>query len=239
MSKWSQIPGVVRAMIVFFASFCIVTLALLWYARTPAFDESEPPPSPKVNHKEPFKWSDAIPHLYQAAALPPKEAVRVLLQNSVHLRTYVAIELISASKPEDPFRNAELGEPILENAITPKVDEMIAKRIRSEGSLTSVDCVLSRQPFPFTVITALKSHTHPYASLVFDLTEGSGVSARSIKAEYGLPLERTTDPLDGESLLMKYRTETKSYTATTVFKLNARSEQGRSVTVSVQRRTRK
>jgi hypothetical protein len=237
MSKWEQIPAVIRLGILFLAMVAVVAVALFWYV--PAWDESEPPPLPKENYQGSFKWSQPIYHLYQAAIRPPTEAVTLLLQTSLHLRSYVAIEILSTATPGDPLREAKLGDPILEKAITLKIDEMILKRIVTKGSMTSVSCVLSRQPFPFTVIHALKSHGVPWASLVFDLPEGSLVSPRTIEAECGALLERKPDPFDSDNFLMTFRTETKSYTATTVLKLKTSTEQAKSVMITVQRRAKK
>lgn len=238
MTKTKRAPfrRAVRALVLVVASFCLVALFLFYYSRPRPFDESEPPPTAGVDYKKSFKWSDSIPHLYRAAALSSHEAVRLLLHNTLHLRTYVAIELQASARPGEPIYDARLGDTILETVITSKIDEVVQERIDSRGTMTSVYYPLPRQPFPFTVITAMKSHNQPYASLIFDLTRRTSLTGRQVETEYGAPQERA---MDAQSfILFTYRTETKSYTAKTKFQIHPDSNKVRRVSISVQRKTR-
>lgn len=218
------------------ASFCVVTLVLYWITKPRPLDDSEPPPPGRVEYKRAFEWSDAIPHLYQAAALPPREGVQLLMQKSSVLRTYLAIGFIISPPPENPFRDAKFGDPDLEKAITTRINEIVRNRLDSSGAITSVDYELSRQPYPYTVITAMKMNTQPYAILIFNLTPRTTLTGKQVEAKHGVPQERGVDR-DGHTLIT-YQTGTKSYTAKTQFQLQQGSDRVRSVSISVERKYR-
>ncbi len=197
--------------------------------------------SPKVDYTKGFDWRDTVPVLYRATDLPPEEAVKLLFQESPDLRTYIAIELQAnctsqstpGTQPQNPICNAKLGDPILEAAITKKIDEIVTTRTDSQGTMTSLDYTLSHQPYPFTWIVAMKSHTNPYASLTLDLPDGNGTTISQIESKYGAPDDTTVDA--DSFTLITYRADTANYKAKCVFRMDPNSGEARRVTITVER----
>jgi len=214
------------------ASFVVVAAVL--FALFPPGDEAKDAPLPPVDYKKRFDWGDTLPYLRRAAALRPEEAVRVLLQNSVHLRTYVAIEFSAGcgSDGSRPFCNAQLGDPVLESEITSRIEEEIKARLRMSGQMTSADVAFPRQPFPLTLLIALKSNSSPYASLVASLPRGNGLTLARVIERYGEPHE---ERISADARILVYKAEADGYSNKMEFTVNANTGETRSVAVSLQR----
>jgi hypothetical protein len=226
-------------------SFVVLALALfVFIKRSPPRGATDPdiatPVLANVNYEKSPEWSDAIPSLYQATKLSAKEGVALMLQSAVHVRTYAAIQLQRAARlvgdEGSAIYNAKLGDPVLEAAITRQIADTVSQRTDSHGSITSVDYPMTQQPYPFTAIMALRSNTEAYASLVFELSQGSGFTAERVKDKYGVSPETMVDP---ESFsLLTYPIVTGDYFAKIVFKVDAGDEEVRTVTVTMQRRVK-
>ncbi|HLX81863.1 MAG TPA: hypothetical protein VKS43_14885 [Burkholderiales bacterium] len=218
------------------ASFIVVTAVLLatFDHKSSANKENNEDPLPVIDYKKRFEWADEIPYLYRASGMPPQDAVRLILQNSAHLRTYMAIQLLRgcSSESSDSICSAKLGEPALEEKISSGIDQEVTARLKSGGEMTSADISLLRQPGPFTRLIALKSHASPYASLVFFLTGGNGYSATRIKEMYGNPSDETSSD---DSYVMTYKSQTTSYSTKTEFQVNVNSGEAKRVMISLQR----
>lgn len=240
MANHSGASHILRVVVLMSVTFCVVALILYWYIRPKPF---EPPATDAeladVNYKKSFEFEDTFPTLDRAAGMSPEDAIRLLLQKTAHLRTYMAIELKAGCRSEslDAICIARLGDPPLEGMITKKIDDVIAARINSKGAITSVDYTLSRQPFPFTVIVALKSNVRPYASLVFYLPDGNSTTLSSIQQRYGAPDEQT---VDNESYpLLSYKKTATNYTAKIEFQMDPNSREAKRVSINLQRQTGK
>jgi hypothetical protein len=226
----------VRVLALIMVTFCLVGLFVWWHSKPRPFEEAEAPAPMVIDYGKSFDWRDAITPLYRAAALPADEAVKLLLQNTVDLRTNVAIALLterrSGESNTEPIYHAKLGDPALEAAITQKIDDLVRQRLQSHGDMTSVDCWL-RQPFPYSAIIALKSHTEPYASLVFEMSEGSALTENGIAMKYGPPQNRAID--EGSFSVTTYQVETKSYVAKAAFQAEPNNSQIRRISISLKR----
>jgi len=222
----------------------VLVAALVWYGKSRTLDETEPPPASVATYNTRPEWRDYIPWLYQAAALPQSEGVRLLLQHDLFSRTYAAIEILRAChgdnanipKPADPVCKANLGDEILESAITKKIDNIIATRTRSDNTLLSVDCSPD-QPFPVDMIVAMRSRGSPYACLSFQLPVGNGTTVDQIERRYGTASDRSIDAQGFDTLT--YRSGTSSYDAKTYFRFDSVTGELRRVMISVDRRYRR
>jgi len=231
-----------RLVIGFLATFCVVALVLYLYIKPRPFCResfSTNSTLTPADYKKSFEWEDVIPHLDRAACLSPKDGVRLLLQNVSLLRASVAIQLQARCNEQsiETICTAGLGQPTLEAAITSKIDENIAARTSSFGTMTSVDYVIPHQPFPFTAITALRSHNSPYAALAFEMPDRSPYSRSRIVNKYGRP---TDEKVDAESYqLLSYKSDSTEYASNMQFQINPYTDATRRVTVSVQKHRRR
>jgi hypothetical protein len=226
-------------------SFIVLALALFVFRkRSPPGSSADTdiatPVLAKVNYEKSPEWSDAIPFLYQATLLSPKEGVSLMLQSAVQVRTYAAIQLQRAAgragEEGSAIYNAKLGDPVLEAAINKQITDTVSQRTDSHGSITSVDYPMTQQPYPFIAIMALRSNTEAYASLVYELSQGGGYTAAQVENKYGVPPETTVDP---ESFrLLTYPTVTDDYFAKIAFRVESGTEEVRRITVTMQRRIR-
>jgi hypothetical protein len=208
-----------------------VLVAVILFVVFPPKDDSKEPALPAPDYQKRFEWADAIPYLRRAAALPPEEAVRLLLQNSVHLRTYVAIELTACAS--GPFCNQRVGDPALETEITRRIDDAIKAKLRTGGSVTSADIAFPRQPYPFTFLAALKPHTSRSATLIASLTRGNGLTLTRVINNYGEPAEERTT---ARGRILVYKAEGADYTSKTEFTVSGNTGETTDVMISVQRR---
>lgn len=222
-------------------TFCVVAAFLFF--RTPRssavheleYDYAAPP----AVYKSAFDWQNSIPHLYRAAGLSSGKAVRLLMQTSVDLRTYLSMQLQSACRqpgdaPQPDICTAKLGDLNLERPITEKIDEILAKRTQGRNGITSADYSLSELPFPWTSITVMKSDTDPYTLLSLETPRDLPYLVSEVENHYGPPDKRMTDH-DGYTL-MTYEKTTDDYAARAEFQVDPLSGKVRQLTITLHRR---
>lgn len=184
-------------------------------------------------HQKTFELDDMIPHLQRAIDMPPKEGVKLLLQRTPHLRTYMAtlLQVARPCPPSDPICTAQLGDLILERAINREIATIVELRISTKGTMTAVDYEFERQPFPFTVVTALRSRTEPYASIVFDLPRRTTYTGSRVLEKYGPAEERRVN----DETWLSYRIENAGYTVVRRFRIDIQSNEVRQQSLSLKR----
>jgi len=226
----------------FLVTFVAIAVWLFW--RNPHRSATESAleldyAAPATAYKSGFDWQSSIPNLYRAAGLSSNDAVRLLMQTSVDLRTYVAIQLQSGChQPNETARpeicTANLGDSDLERLITARIDEILGKRTQTRNSLTSVDYGLTEIPFPWTSIIAMKSNSDPYSVLVLDSPRDIPYAVSDVETHFGSPDNRTTDQ-DGYTV-MTYEKKTDEYDAKAEFHLDLSATSVRQLFISLRRR---
>jgi hypothetical protein len=231
-----------RLLGLFLVTFCAITVWLYW--RNPHRSATESAlelgyTAPSTAYKSGFDWQNSIPNLYRAAGLSSDKAVRLLMQTSIDLRTYVAIQLQSRchqsdEAPQSEICTAKLGDLNLERSITARIDEILGKRTQTRNSLTSADCRLNEIPFPWTSITVMKSDSEPYTVLVLDSPRDIPYLESEVEIHYGSPDNRTTDQ-DGYAV-MTYEKKTDEYDAKAEFHLDLSATSVRQLFITLRRR---
>src|SRR5882724_9468899 len=110
----------IKLILILFGLSCLVFAGIFWYGKSRTLDDSEPPPISAASYNKSMDWRDYVADLYQAAAMPPDEGVKLILQHHLLLRTYIAIglQLACASdntngwKRPNPLCDAKMGDPI-------------------------------------------------------------------------------------------------------------------------------
>jgi len=231
-----------KLLALFLVTFVAIAVWLFWRNPHRSATESALEPdyvAPSTAYKSGFDWQNSIPNLYRAAGLSSNDAVRLLMQTSVDLRTYVAIQLQSGCHQPDETAQPEictahLGDSDLERSITARIDEILEKRTKTRGSLTSVDYGLTEIPFPWTSIIVMKSHSEPYTVLVLDSPRDIPYLESEVENRYGSPNSRTIDQ-DGYTVLT-YEKKTDEYDAKAEFHLDLSATSVRQLFITLRRR---
>ncbi len=186
----------------------------------------------QINSADDFDWRNILPYLYKAAALPPEQGLKEVLENSRVLRTYVASDVQAHCTARRQLCGAGFGDSALQAEITKEIDAIVQEGLYSKHSVTRVDYPLARQPFPFTNIVALKTTKHHDAFLVLDFAD-DGYTAVQVQQKYGAPYD--TNIFQWFSMY-KYRLETSTYVGRAAFTINPVDGEVRRVAISLKRK---
>ncbi len=152
-----------------------------------------------------FDWRSTLPYLDKAADLSEEDGLRELLENLAVFRTYIANDLLSQGV-----------RPVGDTAVTQKIDQLVHEGLFRRRKITRVDYRLSRQPFPFTFLAAVKTSNHHDAYLVLYPVEKSYTAAQ-VQAQYGPP---PSTNIVGTASLYTYKLETATYAARATFTID-------------------
>jgi hypothetical protein len=187
-------------------------------ASSRAADGSHPlgPGTPAAFSADDFDWREMVPYLFDAAALPGEQGIQAVLENSKVLRVYVANEVRTECSPHKNPCAATADSSALDKEVSKRIDEIVQEGMVHRHKLAFVVYQLTRQPFPFSEIAAVKSEKKPetYVTLSF---VGRGYTAADVQAKYGVPYD--TDVVQWYSVF-KYRMESPHYTSKAVFEID-------------------
>jgi hypothetical protein len=182
-------------------------------------DDSNPPPTAILGAElsaDNFDWRDTVPYLFMAATLPGEQGVEAVLENSSVLRTYVKSEVqAECRRNENPCAAKDDGVT-LETEVSKRIDEIVREGFLERHKAAIVDYQLTRRPFPFSEIAAVKSEKHPDAYMILALADRS-YTATQLEAKYGDPYD--TDIYQWYSIF-KYRLDGPGYTSRAVFEID-------------------
>jgi hypothetical protein len=178
-----------------------------------------------------FDWREMVPYLFAAADLPGEQGVKAVLENCKVLRVYVANEVrVQCSSDKNP---CSAKNDSSEEQVSKKIDEIVQEGISHRRQKAIVDYTLTRKPFPFSEIAAVKSESHSEAYFMLTFADRS-YTATDVQAKYGAPYD--TDVVQWYSVF-KYRMESPHFTSKTVFEIDPID--GAVLKVSVSLKTRK
>jgi len=163
-----------------------------------------------------FDWREAVPYLLAATSLPGEQAVTAMLENSRVLRAYVANEVGAECRAHKRPCVAPGDDLMLDGEVNKRIAEIVQEGIFHRNRNAIVDYELSRQPFPFSEIAAVKSEKKPNAYLMFTLA-GRSYTAAQVQDKYGAPYD--TNIFQWYSVF-KYRVKTADYTSDAVFEID-------------------
>jgi hypothetical protein len=177
------------------------------------------PPGPAAQaafSADDFDWRDMVPYLFDAAALPGEQGIQAVLENSKVLRVYVANEVRTECSPHKDPCAATIDSSTLDKDVSKRIDEIVQEGMVHRHKLAIVDYKLTRQPFPFSEIAAVKSEKNPETYLTLSLA-GRNYTAADVQAKYGVPYD--TDVVQWYSVF-KYRLDSPHYTSKAVFEID-------------------
>lgn len=181
--------------------------------------DNNPPPAASVQAEysaDDFDWRDMVPYLFDAAALPGEQGIKAVLENSKVLRVYVANEVRAECRP-DKNPCATKGDGFsLDAEVSKRIDEIVQEGILHRNKNAIVDYRLTRQPFPFSEIVALRSEKKPDAYLILEFADHTYTAAQ-MQAKYGAPYD--TNIFQWYSVFT-YRLDTTRYTSKAVFEVD-------------------
>ena len=180
-----------------------------------------------------FDWREMVPYLFTASSLPGEQGVKAVLENSKVLRVYVGNEIRVQCKPDKNLCPAKNDNPLPENDVSKKIDEIVQEGISQRHQKAIVDYKLARKPFPFSEIAAVKSENHSEAYFMLTFADRS-YTAADVQAKYGAPYD--TDVVQWYSVF-KYRLDSPHYTSKAVFEIDPID--GAVLKVSVSLKTKK
>jgi hypothetical protein len=199
----------------------LLTLSLLFSAfapSSPAADANHPPGpgAPAAFSADEFDWRDMLPYLFDAAALPGEQGIQAMLENSKALRVYVANEVRTECSPHKDPCAATIDSSTLDKEVSKRIDEIVQEGMVHRHKLAIVDYKLTRQPFPFSEIAAVKSEKNPETYITLSFV-GRSYTAADVQAKYGAPYD--TDVVQWYSVF-KYRLDNPHYTSKAVFEID-------------------
>jgi hypothetical protein len=199
-------------------------LAILWFLFSvfvpPLSSASNRSPLPGAIAQAPFSaddfdWREMVPYLLEAASLPGEQGIKAVLGNSKVLRIYVAGEVRAECGP-DKNRCVAKTEGYIDEEVSKRIEAIVQEGIFRRHKTAIVDYQLSRRPFPFSDIAALKSEKGQDAYLLLELADHSYTAAQ-VQAKYGVPYD--TDVVQWYSVY-KYRVDSTRYTSKAVFEID-------------------
>lgn len=181
-------------------------------------DAHEPPVAagPAEFSVDDFDWREMVPYLYVAAGLPGEQGIKALLENAKVLRAYVASDVQAECRSGRNPCAARGGSFTLQGEVSKRINQVVQEGTTHRRHITSVDYPLTRQPFPFTDIVALKTEKHRDAYLVLDFACNSYTAAQ-LQNKYGAPYD--TNVFEWYSVY-RYRLDTKDYAARVAFQID-------------------
>jgi hypothetical protein len=197
-------------------------LSLIFSGLTPRLssgDDSNPPPAAVLGAElsaDNFDWREMVPYLFEAATLPAEQGIQAVLENSSVLRAYVANEVRAECRREENPCATKDDSVTLEREVGKRIDEIVKEGFFERHKAAIVDYQLTRRPFPFSEIAAVKSEKHPDAYLMLALADHSYTAAQ-LEAKYGDPYD--TDIYQWYSIF-KYRLDGPGYTSKAVFEID-------------------
>ena len=197
----------------------LLLICSAWTRPFASADDSNAPPaavSGAALSADNFDWREMVPYLLKAATLPAEPGIKAVLENSSVLRAYVANEVQAECGPHEnpcPGKNAS---GTLESEVGKRIDEIVQEGFFERHKAAIVDYQLTRRPFPFSEIAAVKSEKHADAYLILALADRSYTAAQ-LEAKYGDPYD--TDIYQWYSVF-KYRLEGPGYTSKAVFEID-------------------
>jgi hypothetical protein len=120
-------------------------------------DDSNPPPTAVLGAElsaDNFDWREIVPYLFMAATLPTEQGIKVVLENSGVLRTYIANEVQAECRPHESPCVAKDDSVTLEREVSKRIDEITQEGFLRWHKAAIVDYQLTHRPFPFSEIAA-------------------------------------------------------------------------------------
>ncbi|MGB6676194.1 MAG: hypothetical protein WBE44_05850 [Terriglobales bacterium] len=174
------------------------------------------PGAPTAFSADDFDWRDMLTYLFDAAALPGEQGIQAVLENSKVLRVYVANEVRTECSPHKDPCAATGDSSTLDKEVSKRIDEIVQEGMVHRHKVAFVDYQLTRQPFPFSEIAAVKSENKPETYLTLSFV-GRSYTAADVQAKYGVPYD--TDVVQWYSVF-KYRLDNPHYTSKAVFEID-------------------
>jgi hypothetical protein len=190
--------------------------------------------SPIAFSADDFDWRETVPSLYIAAGLPDEQGIKAALENSRVLRAYVATDIQEECRSGARPCADKSGSFTLQGEVTKRIDEIVQEGTSRRHKITRVDYPLTRQPFPFTDIVAMRTESHRDAYLVLDFADNS-YNVAQLQDKYGAPYD--TNVLEWYGVY-KYRLDTKDYAARVAFEIDPINGAVIRVAISVKRKDR-
>jgi len=199
--------------------FLMLALMVSILATSSSADDSNQSPPPLIGagfSADNFDWRDMVPYLFMATSLPAEQGIKAVLENSRVLRAYVANEVrAECGRGKSPC--AQNGDSaMLDGEVSKRIAEITQETIVWRHKTASVDYQLTRHPFPFSEIAALKSEKNSDVYLILALAD-RGYTAADVQAKYGDPYD--TDIYQWYSIF-KYRLDRPGFTSKAVFEID-------------------
>jgi len=180
-----------------------------------------------------FDWRDLVPYLLAATRLPDEQGITAVLENSLVLRTYVAREVRQDCRSHARACNLNSEHSNLEDEVSKRIAQIVQEGIFHRHKNAIVDYKLTRQPFPFSEIAAVKGEKKSDVYLLLELADRS-YKAADVQDKYGAPFD--TNIFQWYSVF-KYRMKTADYTSDAVFEIDP--VDGAVIKMAVNLKTRK
>jgi hypothetical protein len=172
--------------------------------------------APAAFSADDFDWREIVPYLFDAAALPGEQGIQAVLENSKVLRAYVANEVRTECSPHKDPCVATPDNSALDKEVSKQIDAIVQEGMVHRHRSAIVDYPLTRQPFPFSEIAAVKSEKKQDTYLMLSFS-GRSYTAADVQAKYGAPYD--TDIVQWYSVF-KYRLDNPRYTSKAVFEID-------------------
>jgi hypothetical protein len=183
-------------------------------------DDSNQSPAPPLLGAEfsadNFDWREMVPYLFMATSLPAEQGIKAVLENSRVLRTYVTNQVQTECRPGKSPCAANSDGATLDGEVSKRIAEIVQETILWRHKTAIVDYPLTRRPFPFSEIAALKSEKNSDVYLILALADRS-YTAADVQAKYGDPYD--TDIYQWYSIF-KYRLDRPGYASRAVFEID-------------------
>jgi hypothetical protein len=183
-----------------------------------ASDGNHPPATaaPAVFSADDFDWREIVPHLFTAASLPGEQGIQALLENSNVFRAYLGNELRTECKPDKSACTAKTDGALPQEEVSKRIGQIVQEGIFHKHKTAIVDYQLSRQPFPFSEIAAVRNEKHPDAYFMLAFADRSYTAAQ-VQAKYGVPYDTSISQWYS---VFTYRLNSPHYTSKAVFEID-------------------
>ncbi len=208
-------------------------LSILTSSVSQAGDGSDRPSSALTPFSaDDFDWREMVPYLYQASTLSGEQGLKVILENSKVLRTYVAIDVRKECKPGNDRCDSSRPDFTVEGEVRRRIDGIIKEGLLHRRRSSLVDYRFDRPAFDFAGIAALRSDQKQDAYLVLQFADRVYNSAQ-LQAKYGPPDD--TDIYQWYSVFI-YKAVNSRYASKAVFEVNPADGAVMKVAISVKPR---
>ncbi len=199
----------------------LVMLSLLLSVFPPSSSaaDGDHPPGPAAQaafSADNFDWRDIVPYLFDAAGLPGEQGIQAVLENSKVLRVYISNEVRTQCSPHKDPCATTADTTMLDKEVSKRIDEIVQEGMVHRNKSAGVDYQLTRQPFPFSEIAAVKSEKKQDTYFMLSFS-GRSYTAADVQAKYGAPYD--TDVVQWYSVF-KYRLDSPHYTSKAVFEID-------------------